>query len=607
MRSPAQAPQRARKAQVVSFPPPTAGWISNQNLIANTSNTPGAVVLDNFWPTPQTVRIRRGCALYAQPATAGNCSSLMSYDNGGTRALFACIDGSIWDVTSADEPQEVVSGLIGGEWSYTQFATGGGVFLIAVNGADPMQLYDGARWWPITGADILQLQAGAVTKAPTDGELLTGATSGATGTVIYSSGAQVYVTSTNATAFSSGETVTGNSGANFVLSAGSQVWWPGIKPKSGSPIATIDTHQFSFVWSYMGRLYFIQRDSMNFWYLEAAAIGGDALPYPMGGIFPDGGALLFGSSWSLDNSSSNGLSEQCVFVTDAGEVAVYQGIDPNLTDTWGKVGLYRIDKPRGKRAFIRNGGDLLIATDAGLIPLTQAVERNPSNLAPGAVSYPVQDAWMQYVSERPDRNWQVTVWPEMQMVAVSIPAAGGYQPFMLVVNMNTSGWARFTGWNALCFCTFGGQLYFGTTAGRVAAAWQTGYDMGVPFTGIYAPLFHDLGGTFGAKLPKDAGVMMRGSYSISWSVSMMYDYVLTVPAAPASVQMTNDGVWAEGIWNQSLWGQGTDLKPQKKWSPVSGMGYAISPCLQITSGNLLPLDNEIVRIDVTYLAGGLLS
>lgn len=607
MRSPAQAPQRARKAQVVSFPPPTAGWISNQNLVANTSNTPGAVVLDNFWPTPQTVRIRRGCALYAQPSTGGNCSSLMSYDNGGTRALFACIDGSIWDVTSADEPQEVVSGLIGGEWSYTQFATDGGVFLIAVNGADPMQLYDGARWWPITGADILQLQVGAVTKAPADGELLTGATSGATGTAIYSSGAQVYVTSTNATAFSSGETVTGNSGASFVLSADSQVWWSGIKPKSGSSITTIDTRQFSFVWSYMGRLYFIQRDSMNFWYLEAAAVGGDALPYPMGGIFPDGGALLFGSSWSLDNSSSNGLSEQCVFVTDAGEVAVYQGIDPNLTDTWGKVGLYRIDKPRGKRAFIRNGGDLLIATDAGLIPLTQAVERNPSNLAPGAVSYPVQDAWMQYVSERPDRNWQVTVWPEMQMVAISIPAAGGDQPFMLVVNMNTSGWARFTGWNALCFCTFGGQLYFGTTAGRVAAAWQTGYDMGVPFTGIYAPLFHDLGGTCVAKLPKDASVMMRGSYDISWSVSMMYDYVLTVPAAPASAQMTDDGVWAEGIWNQSLWGKGTDLKPQKKWSPVSGMGYAISPCLQITSGNLLPLDNEIVRIDVTYLAGGLLS
>lgn len=607
MRRPAQAPQRARKAQVVSFPPPTAGWISNQNLIANTSNTPGAVVLDNFWPTPQTVRIRRGCALYSQPSGASDITSMIAYDNGSAQKLFACAGGSIWDVTSGDAPVEVVSGLIGGEWSYTQFATDGGVFLIAVNGADPMQLYDGTRWWSITGANILQLQAGTVTKAPSNGETLTGGTSGATGTVTYISGAQIYVTSTNGKAFSSGETVTGSSGASFVLSADSQIWWTGITPKSGSSISSIQTSQFSFVWSYMSRLYFVQRNSMNFWYLEAAAIGGDALPYPMGAIFPEGGSLLFGSSWSLDNSSSNGLSEQCVFVTDAGEVAVYQGIDPNLSTTWGKVGLYRVDKPRGKRAFIRNGGDLLIATDAGLIPLTQAVERNPSNLAPGAVSYPVQDAWMQYVFERPARNWQMTVWPEMQMVAVSIPAESGYQPFLLVVNMNTSGWARFTGWNALCFAVFGGQIYFGTTSGRVAAAWQTGYDMGTPFTAIYAPLFHDLGGTFGAKMPKDANVMMRGSYDITWSISMMYDYVLTIPAAPASARMTNDGVWAEGIWNQSLWGQGTDLNPQKQWSPVAGMGYSISPCLQITSGNLLPFDNEIVRVDVTYLVGGLLS
>ncbi|MCP1270563.1 hypothetical protein [Acetobacter cerevisiae] len=607
MRRPAQAPQRARKAQVVSFPPPTAGWISNQNLIANTSNTPGAVVLDNFWPTPQTVRIRRGCALYSQPSSAADCSSLMAYDNGSAQKLFACIGGSIWDVTSADEPEEVVSGLIGGEWSYTQFATDGGVFLIAVNGADPMQLYDGTRWWSITGANVLQLLAGTITKAPVKGEVVTGGTSGATGTVTYLSGSQIYVTTTDGKTFTSGETVTGNDGASFTLSADSQVWWTGITPKSGSSIDAIETSQFSFVWSYMSRLYFVQRDSMNFWYLEVGTVGGDALPYPMGAIFPDGGALLFGSSWSLDNSSSNGLSEQCVFVTDAGEVAVYRGIDPNLSDTWGKVGLYRVDKPRGKRAFIRNGGDLLIATDAGLIPLTQAVERNPSNLAPGAVSYPVQDAWMQYVSERPDRNWQMVVWPEMQMVAVSIPAANGYEPYLLVVNMNTSSWARFTNWNALCFATFGGQLYFGTTAGRVAAAWQTGFDMDAPFTAIYAPLFHDLGGTFGAKMPRDASVMMRGSYDVTWSVSMMYDYVPTIPAAPAAAQVTNDGVWAEGIWNQSLWGQSTDMRPQKKWSPVAGMGYAISPCLQITSGNLLPFDNEIVRVDVTYLVGGLLS
>lgn len=607
MRTPVQSGARGRKAQVVSFPPPTAGWISNQNLIANTSDTPGAVVLDNWWPTPQTVHIRRGCALYSQPDQSADCSSLMSYNDGGVEKLFAAIGGTIWDITSASAPVPAVTGLTGGEWVSTQFATDGGVFLIAVNGVDPVQLYDGTHWWPLTGSDILLLQLGTITKGFADGEVVTGATSGAKGRVIFQQGSQLYVTSTNATAFQSGESVSGSSGGSAVLSGASSTYWPGITVASGSSISTVDPSKFSFVWSYMARLYFIESGTMNVWYMSAGAVAGTVTPLPLGGVFPAGGSLLFGSSWSLDNSSSNGLSEQCVFVTDAGEVAVYQGYDPNLSSTWGKVGLYRVDKPRGKRAFIRNGGDLLIATDAGLIPLTQAINRNPSNLAPGAVSYPIQDAWMQAVAERPTRNWQVTVWPEMQMVAVSIPASDNYQPYMLVVNMNTSAWARFTNWNPLCFADMGGQLYFGTTEGRIAGAWQTGVDMGVPFTAIYAPLFHDLGGTFGAKMPRDANVMMRGTNQISWSVGMMYDYVLTIPAPPQSAAVSNAGIWDQAIWDQSLWNDSSTLMPQKKWTSVSGMGYAISPCLQVTSGNLAPFDNEIVRVDVTYLTGGLLS
>ncbi|KXV48212.1 hypothetical protein AD945_08385 [Gluconobacter albidus] len=607
MRTPANAPARARKAQVVSFPPPTSGWVSNQNLVANTSSKPGAVVLDNFWPTPQTVRIRRGCALYSQPDASAVCGTLMTYDTGSIQRLFSCIGGTIWDVTSASEPVAAQTSLIGGEWSWVQFATTGGVYLIAVNGVDPMQLFDGARWWPITGNDILQVSLGTVSKGFAPGEAVTGSTSGATGTVLYANGSEIYVTSTNALTFSSGETLTGSSGGNATTAQASQIWFSGIKAASGVSITSIDTKSFSFVWSYMSRLWFIQGGSLNAWYLAADAFSGDATPFPMGGIFEDGGALMFGSSWSLDNSSSNGLSEQCVMCTQNGEVAVYQGVDPNLSSTWGKVGLYRINKPRGKRAFIRNGGDLLIATDEGLIPLTQAVERNPTDLALGAVSFPIQDAWAEYVSERPDRNWQVMVWPEMQMIGVAVPASDAYQPYLLVVNTNTTAWARFTGWDCRCFSALNGQMYFGSTEGRVIGAWQTGYDIQAPFTAIYAPLFHDLGGTYGVKIPKDANVMMRGTYEVTWAVSMMYDYIVSIPAAPMGGSVPAQAIWNQAEWNSGVWNQSNQIRAQKKWSTVAGQGYALSPCLQITSGNLVPFDNEIVRIDVTYLAGGLLS
>jgi hypothetical protein len=43
----------------------------------------------------------------------------------------------------------VVSALTNSRWQYTNFSTSGGQFLIAVNGADDLLLYDGTTWAPI--------------------------------------------------------------------------------------------------------------------------------------------------------------------------------------------------------------------------------------------------------------------------------------------------------------------------------------------------------------------------------------------------------------------------------------------------------------------------
>src|SRR3546814_4932486 len=110
----------------------------------------------------------------------------------------------------------------------------------------------------------------------------------------------------------------------------------------------------SYVWVYKSRLWFAQKDSMTAWYMDNAdSIGGTAEPFPLGGVFGLGGSLLFGSAWSIDSSSDSGLSEQNIFVSTEGEVAVYQGSDPGEAATWSKVGVYRIGKPLGARAHFR--------------------------------------------------------------------------------------------------------------------------------------------------------------------------------------------------------------------------------------------------------------
>src|SRR3546814_19230905 len=97
----------------------------------------------------------------------------------------------------------------------------------------------------------------------------------------------------------------------------------------------------SFVWVYKNRLYFVQKDTMDAWYLAADAVGGAATKYPMAGIFGLGGSLLFGQRWSLSSGGDGGLSEQNAFVSTEGEVAIFQGLSPEDNQTWGEVGLYR--------------------------------------------------------------------------------------------------------------------------------------------------------------------------------------------------------------------------------------------------------------------------
>lgn len=191
----------------------------------------------------------------------------------------------------------------------------------------------------------------------------------------------------------------------------------------------------SDVWAFKRRLFFVQKESLDAWYLPVDSIGGTAQILPLGGVFRLGGALLFGGSWSLDSGS--GLSEQCFFVTTEGEAAIYQGSNPGDADQWQLVGVYKLGRPLGKRAWMRAGGDVLVCTDIGMVPLSQAIARDLAALAPAAVSYPIETAWNDAVAARSFGPWSCTIWPTRQMVLISMPSNSDQPPQMFVANART--------------------------------------------------------------------------------------------------------------------------------------------------------------------------
>lgn len=624
---------KQRRSQVRQFPAPIAGWIANRALAlpgGEDERLPqGAAILDNFICRASSVEMRRGKRRYC---TLGDGSlpatSIFSYNNGSVRKLFASNENTIYDVTvigSAYNQQLVdhqgsflsdgngntfgwgsttfvdqLTGFTGGEWSVVQFATTGGVYLVGVNGVDDGFIFDGEDMYPITENGVWVLHYDDEIESFTEGEVVTGTTSGATGTiwrVMDMGGGEGRLVLTDVTGdFEDNETITDGDDGEATVNGAVEEALPDLP---GMQFGDLTSADMAFVWIYRNRLYFAQRDSMNAWYLDVDSIGGEAEIFPLAGMFQLGGVLLFGQRWSLSSSGEGGLSEQCIFASSEGEIVIFQGSDPEGQD-WNQVGTYRIGKPLGRRGFIRGAGDLAIATSVGLVPLSKAIELDTTALSVATISYPIADAWGDAVAQR-GSNWVGEVWPEERIAVFSPPQGVGVgQPVVFVANTETGAWSRFTGWEGLSMDVFEGRLFFGESNGAVYAANETGFDDGAAYTAVALPLFDDFDAPASIKIAKVGRYILRATTALNPVVGWHGDYDETMPAAPDATEIESDSTWGTATWGTSTWGADFPTVVSVGWQSLGGSGYTGSVSCQITSGSLLPIDAEIISSEVLY-------
>ncbi len=176
--------------------------------------------------------------------------------------------------------------------------------------------------------------------------------------------------------------------------------------------------QLNYGWLFKNREFFLKNATLDAYYMAVNAVGGAATVFPLGGVMKKGGSLLTGFSWSLE--SGDGLNDMCVFVSTEGEIAVYAGDDPSSASTFALKGVYQIGKPLGKNAWIRAGGDILIATTDGLIPMSQVFQRDRQSITLVSVSRPIEDDW-RLAAKAASTGWTLKQWPEQNLVFVAFP------------------------------------------------------------------------------------------------------------------------------------------------------------------------------------------
>ena len=419
------------------------------------------------------------------------------------------------------------------------------------------------------------------------------------GTTATSSGAQVFL---SGGPFQAGETLTGSIAGDAVAGGVVEFAAPGMD------FDVFTSADMSFVWSYKNRLWFVQKESLSAWYLPIDSIGGTVSEFPMGGVFSNGGSLLFGARWSLEGGSEGGLSDQNVFVTTAGEAAVFQGTSPDEAATWGIVGVYRVGTPLGKRAYLRGGGDLAIATTVGLVPLSKAISLDVTALNVATVSYKIADAWTDAIRLRGQENWQAMIWPESKLAAIAPPdLVGSTAPVVFISNTETGAWTRYTNWQANCMEVFRGQLYFGSPNGQVFQANVGGFDDGETYTGTVVPLFDDMDAPASLKVTTVARAITRSNAAVNDRIDVLSNYSRDLPPAPDAQAITSSNTWGSAVWGSAIWGADEPDYVANKWRSAGTTGYKLAPCYRITSGSVSPLDLELIELTTLHMTATAVS
>ena len=169
----------------------------------------------------------------------------------------------------------------------------------------------------------------------------------------------------------------------------------------------IRPQDFNYVFVFKSRLFFIERNSTNLWYLGVLNVSGPVSKLPLGGILPHNAALLFGVGWSTQ--AGDELADRAALVTTEGHVAVYHGT-PGL-DNFELQGTYRIAPPLGKHAHFQYGGDVYILTGDGVVSLNAVVQGQALGSGSPYITDPIRTLWRALARERKiSCYWRCAVW-----------------------------------------------------------------------------------------------------------------------------------------------------------------------------------------------------
>lgn len=358
--------------------------------------------------------------------------------------------------------------------------------------------------------------------------------------------------------------------------------WVAVDGASTPALTGITTTKLIAPMIFKGRLIFIEKDTLSFWYLASGTAGGALTEFDLSGVAQKGGYLMACASISID--AGDGPDDRFVAITSEGEIIIYVGTNPSVAANWALVGVFTVGKPLGRRCLTKYGADLVVITQNGVFPLSRAILSSIINYKT-ALSDKIQNIFNEdSISYGSTFGWEAIVYPAQTALVVNIPISEDGEHRQYVMNTLTNSWCRFLEWDAECFGVFNKDLYF-CTGTKVVKAWTGTSDNGsnIESNGKHAFQYFNTPGQ------RKEFVMFRPVLAVNGPLQFLtgvdVDFEDRIVSGSATYSVTSGAQWDVSLWDVGMWAAGLEIR--KEWtSPASYTGYCGAGKLKTASNAL---------------------
>lgn len=357
--------------------------------------------------------------------------------------------------------------------------------------------------------------------------------------------------------------------------------------------------------AWKNRLWICGEGTAKVFYLPVNSIQGTATEFDLSPLLKHGGTIVGAVNWTMNAGLT--IDDYLVFFGSQGDVIIYQGTDPDNASTFALKGIWYMGRPPvGNRFFVQYGGELLVLTELGLIPMSKMVNGVVADTY-GVMSARISPELNPLLSRLVDNEgWEVDLLQNSDLLMIKPPPQFNiYRQYVMF--LQTGAWSTFTGMSINTMVTYQGQNYFGDVDGNVHLAFSPRRDGiefdgtgGSPITGQSQGGFNAFGSPANLKIFSMARPILLALSTPSVQAQMNVEYSFSPIYATPTFAERGEGVFDDGLWDEAVWAGQTNT--YSAWVGLQGMGYygSLRVAVKGTPGTVY------VSSNVMYQPGGVI-